>query len=247
MVTSTGDMTLGEGRHYDTMTRTTIMITAMQDRLQERFERKRTTTSSDYIIRLTDRLLRCGTKIISCFSQKRGVLRRVFLGRRLPNGKPQERLRFRALRGKTLAFKRCVAISFWDLKISLGARACVPPCVQKMRRFAFAFLNPRRPRFILPRAVCMSRSDHPQRMATPHSTLILCGMHEPDTLHMGHTRHCLQTRAVCMSRSVREAEENIDKQHSLRYARAGHTIHGNTPLHSDTCGMHEPECPRGCQ
>ena len=27
------------------------------------------------------------------------------LGRRLPNGKPQERLRFRALRGKTLAFK----------------------------------------------------------------------------------------------------------------------------------------------
>ena len=28
------------------------------------------------------------------------------LGRRLPNGKPQERLRFRALRSKTLAFKK---------------------------------------------------------------------------------------------------------------------------------------------
>ena len=68
MVTSIGVMTLGEGRHYDTMTRTTMMITATQDRLQERFERKRTTTSSDYIIRLTDTLLRCGTKIISCFS-----------------------------------------------------------------------------------------------------------------------------------------------------------------------------------
>ena len=47
MVTTTGGMALGEGCHYDT---------------------KRTKTSSDYIIRLTDRLLRCGTKIISCFS-----------------------------------------------------------------------------------------------------------------------------------------------------------------------------------
>ena len=43
------------------------MITATQDRLQESSE-KRTTTSSDYIIRLTDRLLRCGTKIVTCFS-----------------------------------------------------------------------------------------------------------------------------------------------------------------------------------
>ena len=34
-------------------------------------------------------------------------------GRRVPNGKPQERLRFRALRGKTLAFKKCIAIVFF--------------------------------------------------------------------------------------------------------------------------------------
>ena len=47
------------------------------------------------------------------------------LGRRLPNGKPQERLRFRALRGKTLAFKKRIAIVLRDLKTSLGARACV--------------------------------------------------------------------------------------------------------------------------
>ena len=49
------------------------------------------------------------------------------LGRRLPNGKPQERLRFRALRSKTLAFKKRITIVFCccDLKTSLGARACV--------------------------------------------------------------------------------------------------------------------------
>ena len=47
------------------------------------------------------------------------------LGRRLPNGKPQERLRFRALRSKTLAFKKRIAIVFCDLKVSPGARACV--------------------------------------------------------------------------------------------------------------------------
>ena len=47
------------------------------------------------------------------------------LGRRLPNGKPQERLRFRALRSKTLAFEKRIAIFFCDLKTSLGARACV--------------------------------------------------------------------------------------------------------------------------
>ena len=40
------------------------------------------------------------------------------LGRRLSNGKPQERLRFRALRSKTLAFKKRIAISFCDLKTS---------------------------------------------------------------------------------------------------------------------------------
>ena len=68
MVTTTGEKAQGEGCHYDTTTRMTSMITATQDRLQERSE-KRTTMSSDYIIRLTDRLLRCGTKIITCFSQ----------------------------------------------------------------------------------------------------------------------------------------------------------------------------------
>ena len=66
MVTTTGDRTLGEGRHYDS---TTTTITATQDRLQER-SGKRTMTSSDYIIRLTDRLLRMGSKISDCFSQK---------------------------------------------------------------------------------------------------------------------------------------------------------------------------------
>ena len=65
------------------------------------------------------------------------------LGRRLPIGKPQERLRFRDLRSKTLAFKKRNAIAFCDLKTSLGARACVQVlCVQKTRRFAFAFLSP---------------------------------------------------------------------------------------------------------
>ena len=64
-------------------------------------------------------------------------------GRRLPNGKPQERLRFRALRSKTLALKERIAIIFCDLKTSLGARTCVQVlCVQKTRRFAFAFLSP---------------------------------------------------------------------------------------------------------
>ena len=65
------------------------------------------------------------------------------LGRRLPNGKPQERLRFRDLRSKTPAFKKRNAIAFCDLKTSLAARACVQVlCVQKTRRFAFAFLSP---------------------------------------------------------------------------------------------------------
>ena len=68
MVTSIGEKAQGEGRPYDTTTRKTVVITAMQDRLQERFERKRTTTSSDYIIRLPDRLLRLGAKISDCFS-----------------------------------------------------------------------------------------------------------------------------------------------------------------------------------
>ena len=37
------------------------------------------------------------------------------LGRRLPNGKPQERLRLRDLHSKTLAFKKRIAIVFCDL------------------------------------------------------------------------------------------------------------------------------------
>ena len=36
-VTTTGVLAQGEGRHYDTTTRTTVMVTTMQDRLQERF------------------------------------------------------------------------------------------------------------------------------------------------------------------------------------------------------------------
>ena len=67
------------------------------------------------------------------------------LVRRLPNGKPEERLRFRDLRAKTLAFKRRIAMISCVLEASLGARACVQVlCVQKTRRFAFAFLNPLR-------------------------------------------------------------------------------------------------------
>ena len=38
------------------------------------------------------------------------------LGRRLPDGKPQERLRFRYLRSKTLAFKKSIAIGFLRFK-----------------------------------------------------------------------------------------------------------------------------------
>ena len=68
MVTTTGEMAQGEGCHYDTMTRTTAMVTTMQDRLQERSLDKRSTTSSDCIIRLTDRLLRWGLKILGFFS-----------------------------------------------------------------------------------------------------------------------------------------------------------------------------------
>ena len=67
------------------------------------------------------------------------------LGSWLLNGKPQERLRFRDLRSKTLAFKKRIAIISCDLGASLGARACVQVlCVQKTQRFAFAFLSPLR-------------------------------------------------------------------------------------------------------
>ena len=61
MVTTTGDMAQGEGCHYDTMTRMTMMVTTTQDRLQERSV-MRPTTSSDYVIRLTEGLFRMGSK-----------------------------------------------------------------------------------------------------------------------------------------------------------------------------------------
>ena len=50
-------------------------------------------------------------------------------------------------RGKNASVQKRIAIVFsnCDLKTSLGARACVwVACVQKARRFAFAFLNPLR-------------------------------------------------------------------------------------------------------
>ena len=51
---TTGDTTaLGEGSHYDAMTRMTAMVITMQDIVQERSEDKRTTTLWDYVIRLT--------------------------------------------------------------------------------------------------------------------------------------------------------------------------------------------------
>ena len=96
-------------------------------------------------------LKRCVPKTLAfAFGLRLGSKTRCFktrvLGRRLPNGKPQERLRFRDLRSKTLAFKKSIAIAFCDLWTSLGARACVQVlCVQKTRRFAFAFLSPLRP------------------------------------------------------------------------------------------------------
>ena len=68
MVTTPGALAQGEGCHYDTMTRMTAMVTTMQDRLQERLPVKRTTTSSDYIIRLTDRLQSLRTKCVRFFS-----------------------------------------------------------------------------------------------------------------------------------------------------------------------------------
>ena len=66
------------------------------------------------------------------------------LGRRLPNGEPQERLRFRALRSKKSSVQKTHCDHFLRRQqTSLGARACVQVlCVQKMRRFAFAFLSP---------------------------------------------------------------------------------------------------------
>ena len=101
-------------------------------------------------------LKRCVPKALAfAFGQRLRSKTRCFktrvLGRRLPNGKPQERLRFRDLRSKTLALKKRIAIISCDLEASLGARTCVQvPCVQKSRRFAFAF-------FLSPLSVCGSK------------------------------------------------------------------------------------------
>ena len=53
----------GEGSHNDTTTRKAAMVTTMQDRLQERLDKIR--TSSDYIIGLTDSLR---LKLLAFFS-----------------------------------------------------------------------------------------------------------------------------------------------------------------------------------
>ena len=71
MITSIGESAQGEGCHYDTMTGSTAMVTTMQDRLQERSSEKRPTTSSDYIIRLTDRLQSLRSKCVRFFSKSR--------------------------------------------------------------------------------------------------------------------------------------------------------------------------------
>ena len=66
------------------------------------------------------------------------------LGRRLPNGKLQERLRFRDLRSKTPTFKKRIAIvflRFWRLTSGPGL-AFRSFAFKKTRRFAFAFLSP---------------------------------------------------------------------------------------------------------
>ena len=78
MVTTTGEKAQGEGCHYDPMTGSTAMVTTMQDRLQERSSVKRPTTSSDYIIRLTDRLRVFGAKMTSCFSHFQNFSPRTF-------------------------------------------------------------------------------------------------------------------------------------------------------------------------
>ena len=70
MVTTTGAQAQGEGRHGDTTTRTTAIVTTMQDRLHERLSTKRPTTSLDYVIRLTDRLQRLRSKMLRIFSHK---------------------------------------------------------------------------------------------------------------------------------------------------------------------------------
>ena len=64
LTTMTGDrQAQREGWHYDSTTRKTAMVTTMQDRLQERLNKIR--TSSDYIIRQTDELR---LKLLAFFS-----------------------------------------------------------------------------------------------------------------------------------------------------------------------------------
>ena len=63
--------------------------------------------------------------------------------RRLPNGKPQERLRFRALRSKTLAFKKRIAIiflRFQDFPRGQGLR--LGPLCSKNAAFCICVLKP---------------------------------------------------------------------------------------------------------
>ena len=65
------------------------------------------------------------------------------LGRRLPNGKPQERLRFRDLRSKTLAFKnalRSLFLRFKDFPQGQGLRS--GPLRSKNAAFCVCVLKP---------------------------------------------------------------------------------------------------------
>ena len=65
------------------------------------------------------------------------------LGRRLPNGKPQERLRFRALRSKTLAFKKRIAIIFLQFKnFPRGQGLRLGPLRSKNAAFCVCVLKP---------------------------------------------------------------------------------------------------------
>ena len=102
IVTTTGGMAQGEGCHNDTTTRTTAMVTTMQDRLQERSLDKRTTTSSDYIIRLTDRLQDLRLRLFRFFSQNSrtagpagpGKVPQISLNSPVGPGIPQNSLKF---------------------------------------------------------------------------------------------------------------------------------------------------------
>ena len=65
-------------------------------------------------------LKRCVPKTLAfafslSFRSKTRCFKTRVLGRRLPNGKPQERLRFKALRSKTLAFKKRMAMVFFAI------------------------------------------------------------------------------------------------------------------------------------